>query len=55
MKIEVYNIKGKKTEDTVTLPKEIFEVPMNSDLVHQVLTSQMANKRQVSASGSYKR
>lgn len=49
MKIEVYNIKGKKTEDTVALPKEIFEVPMNSDLVHQVLTSQMANKRQVSA------
>lgn len=49
MKIEVYNIKGKKTEDTVALPKEIFEVPMNSDLVHQVMTSLMANKRQVSA------
>ncbi len=49
MKIVVYNTKGKKTEDTLTLPKEIFEVPMNSDLVHQVLTSQMANKRQISA------
>lgn len=49
MKIEVYNTKGKKTEDTVNLPKEIFEVPMNTDLVHQVLISQMANKRQISA------
>lgn len=33
----------------MTLPKEIFEVPMNADLVHQVLISQTANKRQVSA------
>jgi large subunit ribosomal protein L4 len=49
MKVAVYNQKGEKTEHSVILPKEIFEVPMNADLVHQVLTSQMANKRQVSA------
>src|SRR5262249_31682061 len=48
MKVAVYNQQGKESGD-VTLPKEIFEVPMNADLVHQVFTSQSANKRQVSA------
>ena len=33
----------------VDLPKEIFEVPMNSDLIHQVMTSQMGNRRKVIA------
>ncbi len=45
MKIDIYNQKGEKTGQT-ELPKEIFEVPMNSDLVHQVIVSQMANQRQ---------
>jgi len=49
MKVAVYNQKGEKTENTVTLPKAIFEVVFNADLVHQVAVSQMANKRQVSA------
>jgi large subunit ribosomal protein L4 len=31
------------------LPKEIFEVPMNSDLIHQVVVSQMGNRRKVIA------
>ena len=31
------------------MPKEIFDIKMNSDLVHQVMVSQMANKRQVVA------
>ncbi len=31
------------------LPKEIFDVKMNSDLLHQVVVSQMANRRQISA------
>ena len=48
MKIAVYNQQGKESGE-MTLPKEIFEVPMNADLVHQVLISQNANKRQVSA------
>ena len=48
MKYPVYNQSGKE-EGTTTLPKDIFEVPMNADLVHQVLISQTANKRQVSA------
>ena len=48
MKIDVYNQKGEVAGSTV-LPKEVFEVPMNSDLVHQVLISQTANARQSSA------
>lgn len=48
MKIDLYNQKGEVT-GSVVLPKEIFEVAFNSDLVHQVAVSQMSNKRQVSA------
>ncbi|MCK4520614.1 50S ribosomal protein L4 [Candidatus Parcubacteria bacterium] len=48
MKINLYNQKGEKKEE-VELPKEIFEVAFNSDLVHQVVVSQMANRRQNSA------
>lgn len=48
MKIAVYNQKGEETGVTL-LPKEIFGVEMNPDLVHQVAVSQMANKRKVIA------
>ena len=49
MKADLYNKEGKKTEHSVILPKEIFEVPLNADLVHQVATVLAANKRQISA------
>ncbi len=49
MEIAVYNQKGNKTEEKIKLPAEIFEVPMNADLVHQVLISHTANQRQNSA------
>lgn len=48
MKADVYNQKGEITGST-NLPKEIFEVNFNSDLVHQVAVSFMANKRQTLA------
>lgn len=48
MKTTVYTQSGKEAGE-FTLPKEIFEVPMNADLVHQVFISLNANKRQVSA------
>lgn len=48
MKINVYDQQGKPTGSTV-LPKEIFGVPMNAVLVHQVVLSQIANRRQGSA------
>lgn len=48
MKTIVYNQKGEE-EGTTLLPKEIFEVKMNPDLVHQVVVSQMANRRRIIA------
>ena len=49
MKYPVYNQEGKELEATITLPKEIFDVEFNADLVHQVSVSLSANKRQISA------
>ncbi len=48
MKVVVYNQEGKKVEE-ISLPKEIFDVKLNSDLLHQIVVSQMANKRQITA------
>jgi len=48
MKVTIYNQNKEKTEE-IELPKEIFDVQMNADLVHQVVVSQMANRRKVIA------
>ena len=48
MQAPVYNQEGKETGE-MNLPKEIFEVAFNADLVHQIAVSLMANKRQISA------
>ncbi len=48
MKVAVYNQQGEET-GTILLPKEIFEVPFNSCLVHQVVLVQQANRRQKTA------
>ena len=48
MKISIYNQKGEEA-GKIDLPDEIFNVRMNSDLVHQVVMAQMANQRQVLA------
>jgi large subunit ribosomal protein L4 len=48
MKYSVYSQSGEKTGETL-LPKAIFEVKVNSDLLHQVVVGQMANQRQVGA------
>ena len=45
MKTVVYNKAGEETGQ-VTLPKDIFEVPLKSDLVHQIAVSQASNRRQ---------
>jgi large subunit ribosomal protein L4 len=44
MNIDVFNMKGKKV-DAVELPVEIFEAPVNVDLMHQAYVRQMANAR----------
>ncbi len=40
----VYNQAGKELE-SITLPSNIFGLPWNADLVHQVVVSLMSNKR----------
>ena len=42
MKADVFNMKGEKIK-TVELPAEIFEAPINTDLMHQAYQQQMAN------------
>jgi large subunit ribosomal protein L4 len=44
MKVDVLNMKGEKVK-TVELPAEIFEAPVNIDLMHQAYIQQMANAR----------
>ena len=48
MFIKVYNQSGEEVGKT-PLPKAIFEIKVNADLLHQVVRSQMANQRQGTA------
>lgn len=48
MKIDLYNQQG-EVSGSMSLPKDIFEVKFNADLVHQIAISLSANKRQISA------
>ncbi|MBN1966151.1 MAG: 50S ribosomal protein L4 [Anaerolineae bacterium] len=45
MKVPVKNIAGQEV-DSVELPADIFEAPINIDLMHQAYVRQMANARQ---------
>lgn len=44
MQIKIYNQEGEET-GKVNLPDDIFNVKINRDLLHQVVVSQMSNKR----------
>jgi len=48
MKYPVYNQQGEEA-GTVLLPKGIFEVEANDDLIHQIAVTQSANRRRVIA------
>ena len=48
MKAAVYNQEGKEVGQ-IELPKEIFEVALQQDALHQVVVFQMANRRQTLA------
>jgi large subunit ribosomal protein L4 len=45
MKLDIYTLNGKKTGETVDLPSEIFEAPVNMDLMHQAYVRQLSNAR----------
>ena len=44
MNVDVFNMEGQKV-DAVELPANIFEAPVNVDLMHQAYVRQMANAR----------
>ncbi len=44
MQVKVINQEGKEAGQ-MRLPKEVFGVPLNPDLLHQVVVSQIANRR----------
>src|SRR5512137_103615 len=44
MEVDVFNMKGEKVRK-VDLPAEIFEAPINVDLMHQAYVRQLANAR----------
>jgi large subunit ribosomal protein L4 len=44
MEVDVINMEGEKVR-TVELPAQIFEAPINVDLMHQAFVRQMANAR----------
>ncbi|MBI5306510.1 50S ribosomal protein L4 [Candidatus Wolfebacteria bacterium] len=48
MKIDIYNQQNEKN-DAMELPERIFEAKWNPDLVHQALTAQLANRREILA------
>ncbi len=48
MDFPLYNQRAEKT-GKVSLSDKVFGLPMNKDLLYQTVTSQIANKRQVSA------
>jgi len=48
MKIKVYNQEGKIVKE-IELPKEIFELKINPNFLHQVIVCQMSNRRQGTA------
>ena len=48
MEFPLYNQRAENI-GKVELPDSVFAVPSNNDLLHQIVTSQMANKRQILA------
>ena len=46
MKLDVYNIEGKKTSKKVNLDKKVFGVEKNEHCIYLVIKSELASKRQ---------
>ena len=48
--LPIFSKEGKKTEKTIDLPKEIFETPVNTKVIHQAILMYQAALRQGNAS-----
>ncbi len=48
MKVSVYSQKGEEVGTTL-LPKELFDLEVDTDLIHQVVIYQLANRRRILA------
>lgn len=48
METKIYNMQGKEA-GTMTLPQEIFGLPWNADLIHQVVVAMQGNARHSTA------
>jgi large subunit ribosomal protein L4 len=46
MELKVYKLDGSRSEQTVTLPKEVFEIEPNHHLIYHAVRTYLSNKRQ---------
>ena len=46
MELKVYKIDGSETGQTVSLPKEVFEIEPNQHLIYQAVRTYLSNQRQ---------
>ena len=54
MKLDIYDIKGKKTSRKINLDKNIFEVKPNEHCIYLAIKSELASKRQGTSSSKNK-
>lgn len=46
MELKVYKLDGSESGQTVSLPKEVFEIEPNQHLIYQSVRSYLSNQRQ---------
>ena len=54
MKLDIYDIKGKKTSRKINLDKNVFEVEPNEHCIYLAIKSELASKRQGTSSSKNK-
>ena len=54
MKLDIYDIKGKKTSRKINLDKNVFEVKPNEHCIYLAIKSELASKRQGTSSSKNK-
>ena len=54
MKLDIYNIEGKKTSKSISLDKNVFGIESNEHCIYLVVKSELAAKRQVTSKSKSK-